>query len=87
MKPDLQSKYPQYLQPSLYLFKNPFFEEFFTKYMDETQHLIGETITLDQFQTINWKKGVPNLIVELLCEMTGSPEIIEEYFMNIKEPL
>ena len=40
VKHDLKHKYPQYLQPSLYLFKNPIFEEYFTKYMDETQHLI-----------------------------------------------
>lgn len=44
LKPDLKNKYPQYFQPSLYLFKNPIFEEFFTKYMDDTQHLIGEAI-------------------------------------------
>jgi hypothetical protein len=80
VRPDMKNKYPQYLQPSLYLFKNPIFEEFFTKYMDETQHLISEAIGADQFQTINWRNGVPNLMIELLSEMTGAPEIIEDYF-------
>lgn len=53
--------------------------------MDDTEHLIAEAISPDQFQTISWKNGVPNLMIEILSQMTGAPKVIEEYFKNVKE--
>ena len=66
IKQVLGQKYPSYLGPSMYLFKNPIFEDFFNKYMDNTQALLNEYLKFEQFQLIKWKFGVPVFIIEIL---------------------
>lgn len=85
IKPTLGGKYPNYVNSSLYIFKNPIFEEFFNKYMEHTQALLNEYIKFDQFCVIKWKYGIPVLMIEIMSQITEDPFLIKNYFKNINE--
>ena len=76
IKPNIEKNYPG--NHNSYIFDNPIFENYFTQYMEETQHDINEVIDFDQFKTIFWKHGVPQFIIDVLSYITG----LEEKFMS-----
>ena len=78
IKPNIEKNYPG--NHNSYIFDNPIFENYFTQYMEETQHDINEVIDFDQFKTIFWKHGVPQFIIDVLSYITGLEEKIYECF-------
>ena len=87
IKPTLGRKFAHGLKPSMYIFKDPVFEEFFNRYLDHTQSLLNEYLKLEQFSVIKWKYGIPVFIIEIISEITGEPSLISNYFKSIKEPM
>lgn len=67
------------------MFDNPMFENYVTNYMEETQSKINDSITFEQFKTIQWEKGVPYFIIDFLGYMTGHKDMVEKYFEDVTD--
>jgi len=65
------------------LFKNPIFEHYVTQYMENTQSDINESLNLEQFKAIFWENGLPQLIIEIMCHITGCREETIKYYKKI----
>ena len=55
-----------------------------SQYMEDTQLEINDVVTLEQFRSIVWKKGIPSFLVDLLKYLTGMDENLETMFNNSK---
>lgn len=80
IKSEFGGKYPKQFEANSFLFKNPIFEHYFTSYMEQTQKDLNEYITLDQFKSIAWTKGLPVLIIEIMGYLTGEPDETYKFF-------
>lgn len=74
IKPNLENVHPK--NHILYLFDNPIFENYMTSYIEETQSEIQGAVTFEQFRSINFKWGIPHVMVDFLIYMSGQPKII-----------
>ena len=52
--------------------------------MEDTQLEINDVVTLEQFRSIVWKKGIPSFMVDLLKYVTGLDEELTTMFNNSK---
>lgn len=53
--------------------------------MEDTQLEINDVVTLEQFRSIVWKKGIPSFMVDLLKYVTGLDEELTTMFNNSKQ--
>ena len=55
-----------------------------SQYMEDTQFEINDTVTLEQFRSIVWKKGIPSFLVDLFKYLTGMDDELTTMFSNAK---
>lgn len=61
--------YPQSMYT--FLFENPIFENYVTNYVEETQQALNDSVSFEQFKTIFWENGFPNIMIDFLGYLTG----------------
>ena len=83
LKPEFGGKYPKQFETGQYLFKNPIFENYVTQYMESTQKDTNEHINMDQFKSIVWQNGMPALIIEIMCYLTGEREETTAFYESV----
>lgn len=76
IKPNIDNEYPR--NHILYLFDNPIFENYMTSYIEETQGEIQGAVNFEQFRSINFKYGIPHVMVDFLVYMSGQPRVIQQ---------
>ena len=83
IKPTMGGSYPG--NWNTYIYQNPLFEQHLSQYMEDTQLEINDVVTLEQFRSIVWKKGIPSFMVDLLKYVTGLDEELTTMFSNSKQ--
>lgn len=59
---------------------NPINENYFTQYFESTQAERNMYLSREQFGSIPWRHGLPQLLLEFLGIVTGRPEEIRKLF-------
>ena len=63
-----------------HIFDNPMLEYFITSYMEETQDQINDYIDSEQFKSIIWNNGLPNLLIDVLSYLSDCPTEVHKIF-------
>ena len=74
----------------MFIFKSPLqpvLENYLTEYMETTQHQINESISLQQFMTIQWAQGLPSYLIAFISQVVGNTHATATYFNTISKGL
>ena len=56
------------------------FENYVTQYMETTQKETNEYINVDQFKSIEWPRGMPCIIIEIMTYLTGEKDETVKFY-------
>lgn len=71
-------------QRDRYIFQNPVFENYVTAYMEDTQNLLSEHLTIETFKTIKWRRTIPAIVLDMLEYLCDASAGIEKIVQSVK---